>query len=57
MMRETKEKQYEVWIVDETDCFRLGFIKKMERRYGAPPQTWEQYSREGRVWDLRIANI
>ena len=22
--------------------------------FGAPPQTWEQYSREGRIWDLYI---
>ena len=37
----------EVWIVDETGCFRLDFIKKMERNLGAPPQLWQQYSREG----------
>ena len=22
--------------------------------FGAPPQTWEQYSNEGRIWDLYI---
>ena len=22
--------------------------------FGAPPQTWEQYSKEGRIWDLYI---
>ena len=22
--------------------------------FGAPPQTWEQYSKEGRIWDLHI---
>ena len=22
--------------------------------FGAPPQTWEQYSEKGRIWDLYI---
>ena len=22
--------------------------------FGAPPQTWGQYSKEGRIWDLYI---
>ena len=29
----------EIWIVDETDSFRLDSVKKMERSLGAPPQT------------------
>ena len=32
-MRERMERIGEVWIVNETDCFRLDFIKKMERRF------------------------
>ena len=27
------ERIGEVWIVDETDCFRYDFIEKMERRF------------------------
>ena len=30
---ESLERIGEVWIVDETDCFRLDFIEKMERRF------------------------
>ena len=26
-------REFEVWIVDETDCFRLDFIKKMDRGF------------------------
>ena len=25
--------------------------------FGIPPQTWEQYSKEGRIWDLYIVYI
>ena len=25
--------------------------------FGAPPQTWEQYSKEGRIWDLYIWEV
>ena len=32
-MEERVERIGEVWIVDETDCFRLDFIEKMERRF------------------------
>ena len=32
-MRERMERIGEVWIVNETDCFRLDFIEKMERRF------------------------
>ena len=33
MMGETRERIGEVWIVDETDCFRFDFVEKMERRF------------------------
>ena len=44
---------------------RLGLLMRrmaldwtLSRRQGvdfeAPPQTWEQYSKEGRIWDLYI---
>ena len=26
-------------------------LKRWREDLGAPPQTWEQYSREGRIWD------
>ena len=32
-MGERLERTDEVWISDETDCFRLDFIEKMERRF------------------------
>ena len=32
-MGERLERVGEVWIVDETDCFRFDSIKKMERRF------------------------
>ena len=28
--------------------------RKQRVEFGAPPQTWEQYSKEGRIWDLYI---
>ena len=48
-MGERLERIGEVWIVDETACFRLDFIEKWREDLGAPPQIWEQYSREGRI--------
>jgi len=33
MMGERLEKIGKVWIVDETDCFRLDVIEKMERGF------------------------
>ena len=47
------------------DLVRLGLLMRrmaldwtLPRRqrvdFGAPPQTWEQYSKEGRIWDLYI---
>ena len=32
-MGETLERISEVWIVDETNCLRLHFIDKMEKRF------------------------
>ena len=32
----------------------LEFVEKTERRFGASPQTGEQYAKEGRIWDLYI---
>ena len=38
---------------------RIGLDSILSRRWradlGAPPQTWERYSRESRIWDLYIA--
>ena len=47
------------------DLVRLGLLMRrmaldwnLSRRqrvdFGVPPQTWEQYSKEGRIWDLYI---
>ena len=33
MMGERLKRISEVWIVDETYCFRLDFVEKMERRF------------------------
>ena len=39
---------------------RIALDWTLSRRWridlGAPPQTWEQYSREGQIWDLYIVN-
>ena len=47
------ERFGEVRIIDETNGFGLDFIEKTVD-FGAPAQTWEQYSKEGWVWDLYI---
>ena len=44
---ERLERNGEVRIVDETDCFILDFIEKMERRFRSTTPDMEQYSREG----------
>ena len=47
----------EVRIVDETNGFGLDFVEKTESRFWSTTpdvQTWEQYSKEGRIWDLYI---
>ena len=28
--------------------------RRQREDFGAPPQTWEQYSKEGRIWGLYI---
>ena len=54
------------WERGWSDLARLGLLMRrmaldwtLSRRqivnFGAPPQTWEQYSKEGRIWDLQIA--
>ena len=47
----------EVMIVDETNGFGLDFAENTESRFGALPQTWEQHSSEGRIWDLYIQYV
>ena len=53
------------WERGWSDLVRLGLLMRrmaldwtLSRRqrvdFGAPPQTWEQYSKEGRIWDLYI---
>ena len=46
------ERFGEVGIIDETNGFGLDFVERQRVDFGAPPQTWEQYSKEGRIWDL-----
>ena len=46
------ERFDEVRIIDETNDFGLDFVEETKSRFRAPPQTWEQYSKEGRIWDL-----
>ena len=50
------ERFGEVRIIDETNGFGLDWTLSRRQRvdFGAPPQTWEQYSKEGRIWDLHI---
>ena len=49
------ERLGEVWIVDETNGFGLDFVEEaLSVDFGAPSQTWEQYSTEGRIRDLYI---
>ena len=44
----------EVRIIDETNGFDWTLSRRQRVDFGAPPQTWEQYSKEGRIWDLYI---
>ena len=46
------ERSGEVRIIDETNGFGLDFLEKTENRLLST--TWEQYSKEGRIWDLYI---
>ena len=50
------ERFGEVRIIDETNGFGLDFVEKTESRFRSttPDVTWEQYSKEGRIWDLHI---
>ena len=50
------ERFGEVRIVDETNGFGLDFFKKTDATpdFRVPPQTWEQYSKEGWIRDLYI---
>ena len=43
------ERFGEVRIIDETNGFGLDFVEKTESRFEAPPQKWEQYSKEGQI--------
>ena len=51
-MEKRLERFGEVRIIDETNGFGLDFVEKTESGFDAPPQKWEQYSKEGRIWDL-----
>ena len=48
------ERFGEVRIIDETNGFGLDFVEKTESRFWSTTQTWEQYSKEGQIWDLYI---
>ena len=48
------ERFGEVRIIDDTNGLGLDFVKKDRVDFGAPLQTWEQYSKEGRICDLYI---
>ena len=52
-MGKSLERFGEVRIIDETNGFGLDFVEKTRVDFGAP-QTWEQCSKEGRIWDLYI---
>ena len=32
------------------------FSRRQRVDFGAPPQMWEQYSKEGQIWDLDIVS-
>ena len=55
-MRKRLEGFGEVGIVDETNGFELDFVERQRVDLGAPPQMWEQCSKEERVWDLYIVS-
>ena len=55
------------WERDCRELVRLGLLmrrialdwtlsRRLREDLGAPPQTLEQYFREGRIWDLHIVN-
>ena len=35
-------------------AFELTLSRRQRVDFGAPPQTWDQYSKEGQIWDLYI---
>lgn len=49
MMRYRLQGFHEGWIINETNSFGLDFAKRAERLFRAPPNKWEQYSREERI--------
>ena len=51
------ERFGEVRIIDETNGFDWTLSIRQRVDFGAPPQTWEQYSKEGRIWDLYIDRL
>ena len=50
------ERLGEISIVDETNGFGLGLCQEDRVDFGALPQTWEQYSKEGWIRDLYIVS-
>ena len=59
-MRERLERVGEAWIGFGLLMRRIAVDGILSRRWkedlGAPPQIWEQYSKEGRIRDLHIVN-
>ena len=51
------ERFGEVRIIDETHGFGLDFVEKTASRFWSTTQDVEQYSKEGRIWDLYIDRI
>ena len=48
------ERFMEVRIVDERMALDWTLSRRQRVDFEAPPQTWEQYSKEGRIWNLYI---
>ena len=48
------EQYGEVRIIDETNGFGLDIVEKTESRFWSTTPDVEQYSKEGRIWDLYI---
>ena len=48
------ERFGEVRIIDERMALDWALLKRQSVDFGAPTQTWEQYSKEGRILDLYI---
>ena len=48
------ERFGEIRIIDETNGFGLDFVEKTESRFWSITPDVEQYSKEGRIWDLYI---